>query len=101
MTSKLKKSWQPQPDAADTVMGDMLVYCKSHLRVHRTGWCNVPVADKIPMTDLTTFYDSTEPILDRLIKKATKVAEYNNWPLYEPGRPCTHYWAIDGRLIEK
>ena len=31
---------------------DRYVYCKSHLRVHSTGWCTVPIRDKILMDSL-------------------------------------------------
>lgn len=28
---------------------DTIVYCRSHLRPHETGWCTVPVSDKLPL----------------------------------------------------
>lgn len=33
----------------DTVWGTKYVYCHSHGRVHLTGWCTVPVYDKVPL----------------------------------------------------
>lgn len=41
-------------DQCDSDMADF-VYCKSHLRVHETGWCGVGNNRKIPL--LATTYD--------------------------------------------
>ena len=35
----------PDPKA-DTVLGEW-VYCRQHRRSHRTGWCTVPVSEKL------------------------------------------------------
>lgn len=31
------------------VFGDVIVYCASHMRPHRTGWCSVPPDNKTPL----------------------------------------------------
>jgi len=28
---------------------DKMVYCFSHLRPHKTGWCTVPASDKVAL----------------------------------------------------
>lgn len=33
--------------------GDAWVYCKSHLRPHKTGWCTVGVEKKVCLGDST------------------------------------------------
>lgn len=44
--------------------GDIFVYCKSHVNFHRTGWCTVPVEDKIKL-DATTDSDAYQECLAR------------------------------------
>lgn len=34
-------------DDAKTFGADAWVYCRSHLRPHDTGWCTVPVDNKV------------------------------------------------------
>lgn len=37
----------------DKVYGTKFVYCTQHCRVHDTGWCTVPVVDKIALLSET------------------------------------------------
>lgn len=36
-----------------------IIYCRSHMRPHETGWCTVPVTDKLKLhaADLATADD--------------------------------------------
>ena len=36
-------------DDARTFGADAWVYCKSHVGPHSTGWCTVPVSDKVKL----------------------------------------------------
>lgn len=42
--------------------GDVIVYCKQHLRPHRTGWCTVSLTDKVKLdaSTLETAYVECE-----------------------------------------
>jgi hypothetical protein len=44
---------KPYKSTDDRVYGTKFVYCRSHCRVHSTGWCTVPVLDKIPLLSQT------------------------------------------------
>lgn len=37
----------------DKVYGTKFVYCTQHCRIHETGWCTVPVVQKIPLLSQT------------------------------------------------
>jgi hypothetical protein len=44
----------------DAIWGTHYIYCASHLRVHSTGWCTVPLVDKVPLCGRTLDKAETE-----------------------------------------
>lgn len=44
--AQLSRALARSGEVSDTVLGEW-VYCASHLAAHKSGWCTIPLDDKI------------------------------------------------------